>query len=146
IARRLVVALVLGSLLAGCTSDAPLRPDEKILAVPETEVWQFPQLLRPVYVARTEANIPHISADNRRDLALVEGFVMARDRYFMMDLARRLGNGTISELLGQDALANDQEARGNGMAYVAAQIEKSFAPELAEYVEAFAEGINEYIR
>ncbi|HZO12708.1 MAG TPA: penicillin acylase family protein, partial [Polyangiaceae bacterium] len=147
--RRLSWALfcgsICGSMLAGCTDDGPLRPDEKILGVAETESWQFPQLLRPVYVVRTEANIPHIYAYNRRDLALVEGFVMARDRYFMMDLTRRLGTGTVSELLGQDALTNDQESRGNGMAYVAAQIDKNFSPELAEYATAFAEGVNEYI-
>ncbi len=132
--------------LCGCTDDPPLLPHEKILEVAESENWVFPELLRPVHVVRTEGNVPHIYASNRRDLAYVQGFVQARDRYFMMELNRRLGSGTVSELLGDSALEIDQESRGIGMAYVAERIDAALTPELGEYVEAFVAGINEYVR
>ncbi len=130
--------------LACGSPDTDLR-HEKILGVTETEHWVMPELQRPVQVLRTESHVPHIYASNRHDVALVQGFVMARDRYFMMDLARRLGLGTISELLGADALDVDQESRGIGMTYVADQITEGLTPELASYVDAFAAGINIYI-
>src|SRR5690606_7718544 len=116
-------------------------PDEQILAIPETERWAVPQLSRAVQVVRTEANIPHIYAHSRRDLAIVQGFVVARDRFFMMDLARRLGTGTISELLGDAALEVDQESRGTGMTYVADQILASLPPDLLDYLDAYAAGV-----
>ncbi|MBW2454868.1 MAG: penicillin acylase family protein, partial [Deltaproteobacteria bacterium] len=132
--------------LCGCTDDPPLLPHEKILEVAESEKWVFPELLRPVHVVRTEGNVPHLYASNRRDLAYVQGFVIARDRYFIMELHRRMGSGTLSDLLGDSALEMDQESRGVGMAYAAEQIDAALSPELGEYVEAFAGGINEYIR
>ncbi len=141
-----LVGVAIGCSLLGCTDDPPLLPHEKILAVGESEKWVFPELLRPVYVVRTEGSVPHLYASNRRDLAYVQGFVQARDRYFMMDLNRRLGTGTITELLGDAALDIDQESRGIGMTYMAGQIDAALTPELGEYVEAFAAGINEYVK
>lgn len=141
-----LAALGLGvAVVSGCTSDDENVQADKIMNVPESETWSFPELTRPVQVVRTEGNVPHIYAANRNDLGFVLGFVTARDRYFMMDLERRLGQGKISELLGQDALAIDQESRGIGMTYIASKIEAAFEGELAEYVDSFAAGINAYI-
>src|SRR5436305_689617 len=118
---RLALA-ALGLLAAGCSHSEEPLPSEVIEGVPQTEAWTFPKLHRPVHVIRTEANVPHVYAADRHDLGYVYGFVLARDRYFVTDLARRLGQGTISELLGQNALANDVMARGTGRAYVTDQI------------------------
>lgn len=134
-----------GALLAACSSEPLPTQQGKVLSVPETETWFLPGLKRSAYVVRTEANIPHIYADNRADLAYVQGFTIARDRYFMMDLQRRLGLGRITELLGDAALANDQESRGVGMAYLAQRINDNLTPELLVLFESFAAGINHYI-
>lgn len=115
------------------------------MALPESESWVFDRLEMEVQVVRTEGNVPHVYAHNHRDLGFVLGFTTARDRYFMMDLIRRLGRGKVSELFGQDALEIDQESRGTGMTYVASQIEMGIEGELAEYVDAFTEGVNAYI-
>ena len=53
---------------------------------------------------RVEGGIPHIYASDRADLARVFGFVQAQDRFFSMDLARRLGLGEVSSLLGDSAV------------------------------------------
>jgi hypothetical protein len=42
--------------------------------------------------------VPHVYAYDRVDLARAYGFTQARDRYFEMELARRLGRGTVSDL------------------------------------------------
>lgn len=138
------VVACLGSSL-GCSDDPVPLDSDKIAAIPETERWVLPGLSREVHVVRTEHDVPHLYAHDRRDLGRVLGFVTARDRFFMMDLSRRLGLGAISQLLGDSALEVDQESRGTGMTHVAAQIEASLDGELGEYVDAFAEGINAYI-
>ena len=48
---------------------------------------------RGAYVIRVEGNIPHVYATNRADLVRVLGFVQARDRFFEIDMQRRLGLG-----------------------------------------------------
>jgi penicillin amidase len=131
--------------LLGCGDDPAAPPPSRLLGVPESEHWVLPELSAPVEVIRTEGNIPHIYAHNRRDLAIVLGFVTARDRFFMMDLARRLGRGTLTELLGDAALTTDQETRGIGRAWVGEQMTQGLTPELADYADAFTLGINRYI-
>lgn len=135
-------------LSVGCSSETTAKPSpeqQQILAVPETENWSIPGLKDEVQVIRTEANVPHIYAKNSLDLARIHGFVVARDRYFMMELSRRLATGRLSELLGDSALATDQEWRGQGAAYVTERILANLGPDLEAQADAFAEGINEYI-
>ena len=115
------------------------------LAVDET--WSLPGLQADAVVVRTEGSIPYIYAADRADLAAVTGFVLARDRYFMIDLIRRLGAGRVSELVGEPGLATDQESRGMGMTVVAAQFQAAVEkdPELTALLDGHAAGINAYI-
>jgi penicillin amidase len=126
------------------TSSRTSRKDA-LLSVNQTEEWAIPGLSGPAYVLRTEGNVPHIYALNREDLGRVLGFVLARDRYFMMDLQRRLGLGTISELLGEVGLATDQETRLQGIPFVADRLMQHMKPELLAYLEAVVVGINAYV-
>jgi penicillin amidase len=121
-------------------------PKQKaILGVPQKESWQIGGLSAPVQVLRTEGNRAHIYASNRKDLARIQGFVLARDRLFQMELTRRFGLGTISELLGDKALAQDIRARQSGGPTVAQAIEARLTPEEAAVFDAFAAGINDAI-
>ena len=118
---------------------------EQILAVPVGEAWTLEGLSAPVQVIRTEANVPHIYAENRNDLAFAFGFVSARDRFFMMDLARRLGLGTLSELLGDVALESDMQVRANGQRAIALKTAETLPDELGSAFDSFAAGVNAYI-
>lgn len=128
---------------ATATTESPQQ--KAILGVPQTETWTLPGLQDAVQVVRTEGDVPHIYARNRKDLSHVMGFVLARHRYFQMELTRRLGLGTLSEMLGDAALGKDQEARSSGSAYVAKTVEDLLTPEEAEVFDAFAAGINDFI-
>ncbi|MCC6621072.1 MAG: penicillin acylase family protein [Deltaproteobacteria bacterium] len=119
--------------------------EERILGVPESERWTIPGLTGTVHVVRTEGDVPNIYAENEADLARVLGFVQARDRFFFMDLQRRLGQGRLSELLGDIGLANDIESRGTGMAYITDRLLEHMSPEHEAYLEAYVAGINAYI-
>jgi penicillin amidase len=122
-----------------------LSPPDRIRALPESESWNLDGLTGAVHVVRTEGGVPHIYAANRHDLALVEGFLVARDRFFMMDLERRLGLGRVTELIGDAALDTDVQSRLSGMTYVADRIANGLSPEHAELADAFAAGVNAYI-
>lgn len=99
-----------------------------------------------VHVVRTEMGVPHHYAHSRLDLVRVFGYTSARDRYFSMDLARRLGLGKVSEILGQDALEVDMEARQTAMTFVADTLMESLTDEHVVWLEAYADGVNQYIQ
>ena len=54
----------------------------------------------PVHVARDRYGVAHINARSVADAAFVQGYVMAHDRLPQMDILRRFGAGTLSELFG----------------------------------------------
>jgi penicillin amidase len=120
-------------------------PEEVLLSIPESESWNLDGLTAAGYVVRTEANVPHVYAENRHDLAFLYGFTLARDRYVMIELSRRLTLGEISGLLGDAALDFDIESRGMGMALVASRIAAHLSAEQGEIFDAFAAGVNAYI-
>ena len=65
----------------------------------------------PVSIARDALGVPTIEAADRVDLAYATGFVHAQDRFFQMDLTRRLAAGELSELFGKVALEQDRRTR-----------------------------------
>lgn len=139
---------------AGCSDEtSPSKSDPTddpaaataIAALPETERWPMAGLQAPVHVVRTVANVPHIYAENRADLARVMGFVAARDRFFLIDMLRRLGLGRISEVFGSVALGADAESRGSGMTAVADRLLAQLDPKMAEILDGYAAGVNDYI-
>jgi penicillin amidase len=119
--------------------------DGGITSVPESEAWEIPGLHGEAHVLRTEANVPHIYAADREDLARVQGFVVARDRYFTLDLARRLAQGKVSALLGDAALETDLQSRQTGMTYVTEQLLGALTVPEQQRFDAFAAGINAYV-
>ncbi len=135
----------------GATGDASVDArdgatgDGGILSVPESEQWRLPGLHREAHVLRTASNVPHIYAADVEDLARVQGFVVGRDRFFMLDLARRLAQGRLSALLGDAALETDLQSRQTGMTYVTGQLLGALTAAEGARFDAFAGGINAYI-
>lgn len=141
--------VLLSSLLlfSACRKDE-VDPAEPLYAVPADRTWDLPSLSGPAHIVYTEGGVPHIYAANRRDLAVVWGFQMARDRFFIMDLSRRLALGELSEVLGRDALETDMESRAEGNRHIAEQMlamTEQHHPELTEILDGYAEGVNAYI-
>ncbi|MFD2271540.1 penicillin acylase family protein [Undibacterium arcticum] len=64
-----------------------------------------------VSVARDALGVPLISGSDRRDVAYATGFVHAQDRFFQMDLLRRMAAGELAELFGPHAVALDKSHR-----------------------------------
>lgn len=112
--------------------------------IEETGRTTLPGLRGPAHVVYAEANVPHIYAADPEDLARVFGYVVARDRWFEMDMARRLSQGRLSELLGDAALEIDLESRGTGMTLVTERILARLDDDQRARFTAFAEGATAY--
>lgn len=64
-----------------------------------------------VRLTRDALGIPTISGGDRGDLAYVTGFLHGQERYFQMDLLRRVAAGELSALFGKLALRVDRDHR-----------------------------------
>jgi penicillin amidase len=96
----------------------------------------------PVRIARDARGVPTIEAANRLDLAFATGFVHAQDRFFQMDLGRRLAAGELSELFGAVAVDQDRRARLFGFREVARAVVAAASPAQRAVLEAYQRGIN----
>ena len=99
-------------------------------------------LAAPVRIERDRLGIPTITAANRIDLAYATGFVHGQDRFFQMDLSRRLAAGELAELFGKIALEQDARARLFGFRHVAREVLEQATPQQRAVVEAYARGVN----
>jgi len=88
-----------------------------------------PGLGAPVSIARDSLGVPTIVATTRADLAYGLGFAHAQDRFFQMDLSRRLAAGELSEIFGDIALAQDRNARLFRFRHVAQAVLAQATPE-----------------
>ena len=93
-------------------------------------------------IERDRWGIPHIFADNPRDLFFAYGLAMAQDRLFQMDYLRRKGLGRLAEILGNDGLQPDLIARTVGLNRIAAAELLCLPAETRDVLEAFSAGVN----
>jgi penicillin amidase len=98
-----------------------------------------------VIVRRDERGVPYIEARNDDDLYFAQGYVMASDRLWQMDLLRRNVRGELAEILGSAALAQDQRHRTMGFARVVDDTAAKMKPAMRAVLEAYAKGVNAYI-
>lgn len=90
--------------------------------------------------------VPLIRAANDYDAAYLLGYVHARDRLFQMDYTRRAASGTLAELVGTPALANDIQLRTLGLRRAAQASWSAVDSELRGQLKAYADGVNFYVR
>ncbi|HEY8051396.1 MAG: penicillin acylase family protein [Steroidobacterales bacterium] len=101
-----------------------------------------PGLSAAVSISRDALGVPTITAANRSDLAYATGFVHAQDRYFQMDLSRRLAAGELAELFGPLALPQDRNTRLFRFRTVAQAVIAQAAPGQRALVESYTRGVN----
>ncbi len=99
-------------------------------------------IVAPVTIDRDAEGVPTIEAHNRVDLAFGTGFVHGQDRFFEMDLSRRLAAGELSEVFGGLALEQDEKARLFRFREVAREALQQGTPEQRAVLEAYARGVN----
>lgn len=98
-----------------------------------------------VSIERNSYGIPTIRASNDRDAYFAAGFVHAQDRLWQMELARRAGQGRLSEIFGEVTLDFDRLFRTVNIAGIARRLEEGADPATLEALRAYAQGVNQYI-
>lgn len=68
-------------------------------------------LTAPVEVSRDALGVPTITGTSRPDVAYATGYVHAQDRFFQMDLLRRVAGGELAALFGPAAAKVDRSHR-----------------------------------
>src|ERR1700737_2809154 len=96
----------------------------------------------PVTIARDQRGVPHIRAGSVHDLFVAEGYAMASDRLFQMDLTRRYVDGRLAERLGANLGRVDKRMRRYGIRELAARVFEHASPDERAMLVAFADGIN----
>ncbi len=105
----------------------------------------LPGLQREVTVERDRWGVPHIRASSLEDLAEAQGYVIAQDRLWQMDIIRRAASGQLSEILGPKTLQVDRDFRTLGFRRAAERDVAQLDPEARKVTEAYARGVNKFI-
>lgn len=105
----------------------------------------LPGLRAPVTVYRDEWGVPHIVAENEHDLYMAQGYVVAQDRLFQLDLTRRAAAGRLAEVIGPSQLETDKFFRALNLKRAAEASVRAYSPWATELLEAYAKGVNAYI-
>ncbi len=148
VVRAAVIALTAG--LAGCA--APVAPPQSLTALARQSLAQIdgaleiPGLRESVEIIRDEWGVPHIYAQNDDDLFFAQGYVMAQDRLWQMEMWRRWREGRLAEIFGPAAL--DYDRRTRLMMFRGpfdAEEWTSYHPDAERLFTAHASGVNAYI-
>ncbi len=99
-------------------------------------------LSAPVQVVRDAGGVPTLTGANRADLARALGFVHAQERFFQMDLLRRVGAGELSALVGAQALPLDRKLRIHRFRARAAAVLAGLTPAERTLLDAYTDGVN----
>ena len=130
----LVAVLVLGSVRFGVArSRLPERGSK-------TE--ELPNCPADVDIRFDTHGIPHIQSDDEEAVWFAQGYVHARDRFFQMELARRLASGRLAEIFGSQALDSDRKMRIWRLAASARRQAALLGAESRDVLDAYADGVN----
>ncbi len=115
------------------------------LQASETVVSQ--QLKNPVTIQYDEEGIPHITGENlsETEIAFAQGYAQAAQRFFQMDLTRRVASGTLAELVGSSVLADDIQLRTMGLRRAAWQTWVAMNDDTRAWLKAYADGVNAWL-
>ena len=105
----------------------------------------LPGLRAEVTVDRDVWGIPHIQAGSLNDLVEAQGYVMAQDRLWQMDLLRRVARGELSEIFGEPALKLDRQFRTYGFRRAAERDLGLMDQESRAALAAYARGVNRFL-
>jgi penicillin amidase len=99
-----------------------------------------------VRITRDANAVPHIRATTDRDAFFALGLVHAQDRLWQMELNRRAAQGTLSAIFGERTLGLDRLVKTLDLYGLASRSVEHQTAETQAALEAYAEGVNAWIR
>jgi acyl-homoserine lactone acylase PvdQ len=137
----IAVALLIGATLAGL---AVVFVVGKLAEPRYSGDLVSARIHEPVLVRYGRHAVPSIEAESIEDLVFAQGYVLASERMWQMDLLRRLATGRLAEVMGEQALAPDRFFRTIGLAHAADASFDALEPRYRRYLDAYAAGVNAY--
>jgi penicillin amidase len=126
-----------------CVVAIPARAGDTVTVATETTL--LPHLQQPVQILIDHWGVPHIYANNEADLFFAQGFTIARDRLFQIDLWRLRGMGQLAEVFGPAYVEQDKATR---LFLYRGDMKKEweiYGPGTEEMFQQFTAGINAYV-
>jgi penicillin amidase len=99
-------------------------------------------IAQPVRITRDAAGVPTLTARTRNDLAFATGLVHAQDRFFQMDLLRRVSAGELAQLLGPSVLEIDRGSRLHDFRRVVREVLQQSSETERQLLNAYTAGVN----
>jgi penicillin amidase len=99
-------------------------------------------LAQPVTIVRDALGAPTVTGANRLDVAWATGFVHGQERFFQMDLLRRVAAGELAELFGVRALPTDRANRLHRFRARAQVALSRMTPAEVAFIDRYVAGVN----
>ncbi|MDE3073263.1 MAG: penicillin acylase family protein [Pseudomonadota bacterium] len=103
---------------------------------------RLPGLSASVSVSRDALGTATLTGKNRADLSYALGYVHAQERFFEMDLMRRLAAGELAALVGPAALPADLDHRRHRLRAVAEAAYAQLPPAQKRQLDRYRDGVN----
>jgi penicillin amidase len=139
---RVLAVLALASSVSACSCGGD-DPEDADLAI------ELPGLSAPVMAYTDAEGVTHLKCETDDDCVAAEGYVHASQRFFQMDLRRRLARGRLSLLAGSVTVETDKEWRRimtsrDGRPLEEVALEGADARTVAA-LEAYSRGVNAWL-
>jgi penicillin amidase len=102
----------------------------------------LPGLGHAVTISRDALGTATITGQSRDDIAYALGYVHAQERFFPMDLMRRMSAGELSELVGPAALNTDIQHRRQRLRAVAEAAYAALPADQKHTLDMYRDGVN----
>jgi penicillin G amidase len=117
---------------------------------PEVEFGTIaaPDLNQSASILWDKRLVPHIEASDFQDLYYLQGYTVASQRLWQMDMLARSAIGRLSEVLGTRTLERDRQQRKMGLLFAAENsvIGWQRDPEVYKNLQAYTRGVNHWIQ
>lgn len=113
--------------------------------LPQTSGAAAAPVSAAVTIRRDSQGVPHIEGRTLDDVFFAQGYVVAQDRLFQMELGRRLAAGELAEVIGARALEPDIESRRLRLRRLAVMHAAALPAADRAPLAAYARGVNHFI-
>lgn len=147
--KWVTIGILAIAVTAACQSQSPEQQLRDLARASLSQIsgeLELGGLKESVEVIRDEYGIPHIYAQNVDDLFYAQGYVMAQDRLWQLEMWRRWREGRLAEIFGPEAI--DYDVRTRLMMYRGPFDDSEWTSYHADgkrIFTAYAAGINAYI-
>ncbi|MCZ6672158.1 MAG: penicillin acylase family protein, partial [Verrucomicrobia bacterium] len=99
-----------------------------------------------VTIERDDLGVPNVHSSTRKSVSYGIGFSHAQDRYFQMDMQRRVAAGELAALIGPGAIPVDKRARIHGFRERAKLVCENLTDAEKTILEYYTRGVNEGLK